>query len=208
MKFPSDYFELTEEYKNISAPDYTSYSSSTEDSRIVNGLSTLIVFLILWGTFGKSSKKAEKQKRGGYDISKPITIYYTPPKEDITIAAQIFHRTEVKITSALVYFRAAQGYIAIEANESGAWIFKTTAYTLHKSTNFSAAKGIHESLLKKMFKRESCAFALSGLDYDMFTTYKTTFKNLTKLQKGHYYTKKEKKRLGFIPYSTEVLNEE
>lgn len=253
VKFPTDYFDLTEEYLAIKSPTQDTLSIQNIRNNWIsvgtdihlNVKNILLVILVIVGGFslfallGVISFKDIRKViiiwviciwaififwkfwfliffiiplkkffwkdwigvKKSYISSKPITIYYTPPKNvDLIVAAEIYSVKNSKTFSALIYDWASKGYVSIEQKVAGFSIFTTKEYLLHKK-NAPVLRPVNA------IRGSSGICNLNNLQY---TTYERFEKKLKKIQKETtqaYFTKEKKNFLGFIPYTSNVLSE-
>lgn len=160
----------------------------------------MLIFLLIF-LFPLLSSFFKGIKKKSYTSNKPITIYYTPPKNvDLIAAAEIYSVQNSKTFSALIYDWASKGYVSIEQKVAGFSIFTTKGYLLHRK-NPPALRPVNA------IRGSSGICNLNNLQYTTYERFEKKLKNIQKETTQAYFTKEKKKFLGIIPYTSNVLNE-
>jgi hypothetical protein len=83
-----------------------------------------------------------------WTMKRPITIYYTPPKNiGIPLASYIYKASDARTFSALIYYWALKGYLTIETI-SFLWSSK---FYLHRKNPVIDSE-IHQQVIARIFK--------------------------------------------------------
>ncbi|MDR0607426.1 MAG: DUF2207 domain-containing protein [Candidatus Peribacteria bacterium] len=101
-------------------------------------------------------------------MKKPVTIYYTPPKNiPLPLAGNLYGVSDARIFTALVYGLARKGYLTIETSST---LFFFTSYYLHKK-NSVVNEEIDQQLIRRIFGINT-VFNMNTIDYWKFKAYK------------------------------------
>ncbi|GHW02506.1 hypothetical protein AGMMS50249_2920 [candidate division SR1 bacterium] len=227
LKFPADYFELNKEYLSIKAPQVTkpkiNYGAKLirllkEFGKVIGKAVGLVILFLIFAFFGTKIKhpKLHSKSKQKYKSKRPITIYYTPPKNiDLSLANELyFKNNQSQIYTALFYFFASQGYILIKYINNGFWSFKKSYYCVHIGPKYSEASGVNQKLLNTLRpivgengNPIDTYFDLSENNYTTFNLRETIIQNYTNSGKSKYYIWEERKFVFFSRDATEKLNE-
>ena len=206
VRFPTDYFSLSEEYWAIHPPvTHNSYSIYYDRSGAPVDIGLLINIFIVFGITIGLIVFSSMQTRQKYKSNRPITIYYTPPKNiDIILASEIYEVASFRTLSSLIYDWATKGYLTMSAQQTKIFRTTSTSYTLIRK---HTPTGLHETLMEKFFA-EQTTLSLSRVDYSRFEKLKTALDAGVASTKLQYYTIERRHFLKLIPYTVEILNEQ
>jgi hypothetical protein len=135
-----------------------------------------------------------------YTSNKPVTIYYTPPKEvDLSLAGIVYDVSTARIFTALIYRRITQGYLTLEIQKGSLWNFWKDIVVFHKTHKFQA-----DTYLQELFTL-LVRHKVSDMSYNQFE--KAERKMYRNPAKSSYFEVQTKK-LWFLSTKYEVPNEQ
>jgi hypothetical protein len=111
---------------------------------------------------------------------------------------------ESRILSALVYFRANAGFLAIKTKEEKILRFKQYSSIVSKTKKILTDEKYFPALFENFFK-EKPEIILSEIEYERFHQWRNTLQDLVKTKRKPYYMVKHKRFI--LPYRQETLNE-